>query len=285
MIALYGTAADSSGEGPEIMLGTSQVRELNQLIQGMVRDPLEDMPIKGPIPGPDEFDLAALPDDDVLVDEWADSPHKLKVGAGEINCINVVTRQHFTVLDIRGMAEGRQRAREPGGPFRQRLPAINHYKFSETWQGGARTSFWSPPEPLPSLLRGPVAEQVRKCWARGWQAGYRQDPRWLFASRAMRNERESQVHAHILLFGTGTDAPNVLLAGCSWCSQPTGSSCDGVARYHCGIPLCSICDKIFATCRACTCWCGLPNEVPVVGEWNDEEMEAMRRRFAVSSQP
>ena len=117
MIALYGTGEDSSGQGTEIMLGTSQVRELNHLIQGMVRDPLEDMPIKGPIPGPDEFDLAALPDDDVLVDEWADSPHKLKVGAGEINCINVVTREHFTVLDIRGMAEGRQRAREPMGPF------------------------------------------------------------------------------------------------------------------------------------------------------------------------
>ena len=68
MIALYGTAADSSGEGPEIMLGTSQVRELNLLIQCIGRDPLEDMPIKGPIPGPDKFDLAALPDDDVLVD-------------------------------------------------------------------------------------------------------------------------------------------------------------------------------------------------------------------------
>ena len=266
VIALYGTGRDSSGEGTEIMLGTSQVRELNQLIQGMVRDPLDDMPIKGPIPGPDEFDLAALPADDVLVDEWADSPHKLKVGHAEINCIHVVTREHFTVLDIRGMAEGRQRARQPMEPFRQRLPALNLFNLSERWQGGARTSFWSPPEPLPSLLRGPVAEQVRKCWARGWPAGSRQDPRWLFASRAMRNERENRVNAHMLLFGTGTDAPNVLLAGCSWCSQPTGSYCDGDPKKHCGMPLCSLCDKIFATCRACTCWCGLPNEVPVVGK-------------------
>ena len=98
MNALFGTVEDSSGQDTEFMLGTSQVRELQQLIQGMVRDPLEDMPIKGQIPGPDEFDLAALPDDDVLVDEWARSPYKFKVGAGEtINCIHVVTREHFTV--------------------------------------------------------------------------------------------------------------------------------------------------------------------------------------------
>jgi hypothetical protein len=285
MIALYGTGRDSSGEGTEIMLGTSQVRELNQLIQGMVRDPLEDMPIKGPIPGPDEFDLAALPADDVLVDEWAESPHKLKVGHAEINCIHVVTREHFTVFDIRGMAEGKQRAREPLDPFRERVPAPNLHGYCPTWQGGARTRFWSPPESRPSLLRGPVAEQICRCWARGWQAGHRLDPRWLFASRAVRNERESRVHAHILLFGTGTVEPNVLLAGCSWCSQPTGSFCDGDEKYHCGQPLCILCDKIFATCRACTCWCGLPNEVPVVAEWIDQEVEAMHCILAAASQP
>jgi len=267
------------------MLATSQVRELNQLVRGMVRDPLDDMPISGPIPGPEEFDLAALPADDVLVDEWAENPHMSKPGHGEINCIHVVTGELFAVLDIRGMAERKPRAREPFDPFRERVPASSLYGYRLTWQGGARTSLWSPPESLPSFLRGPVAEQICRCWARGWHAGHRLDPRWLFASRAVRNEREKRLHAHILLFGTGTDEPNILLPGCSWCSQPTGCFCDGDEKYNCGLPLCSLCDKIFATCRACTLWCGLPDEVPVVAGWIDQEVEAMRRDRAAASQP
>jgi len=282
----FGTVEDSSGQGTEFMLGTSQVRELQQLIQGMVRGPLEDMPIKGQIPGPDEFDLAALPDDDVLVDEWAQSLYKFKVGAGEINCIHVVTREHFTVMDIRGMAEERECARDWNDPSRELVPAPKPPGYSPTWQNPrARSSIWSPPEDLPSLLRGPVAEQVRLCWVRGWQAGHRLDPRWLFASRAVRVERECRIHAHIMMYGSGTGQPNVLLAGCSWCSQPTGSFCDGDEKYHCGMPLCSLCDKIFATCRACTCLCGLPNHVPLVGEPLEQDWEAMRSRFAASSQP
>ena len=290
MIAFHGIGRDTSGEGTEIMLGTSQVWELNQLIRGMVRDPLDDMPISGPIPNPDEFDLAALPSD-VLADEWAENPHMSHPEHGEINCLHAVTGEHFTVLDIRGMAERKPRAREVFDPFRERVAAPNLYGYRPTWEGGGRIRIWSPPESVPSFLRGPVAEQIRMCWVRGWQAGHRLDPRWLFASRAVRNEREQRLHAHILLFGAGAGAPNVLMAGCSWCSQPTGCFCDGDEKYNCGLPLCSLCDKIFATCRACTLWCGLPDEVPLVPGWDDmmmeegHEAEAMRRDFAAASQP
>jgi hypothetical protein len=288
LIELYGTGQDSSAEDMQFMLGTSQVMELNHLIQGMVRDPLEDMPIKGVIPGPDEFDLAALPDDDVLVDEWAPSLYEFKVGAGEtLNCIHVVTRERFTVMDIRGMAEGKQgaRARVWDGS-RETVPGPNLPGHSPTWSPPkTRTSFWSPPEIHPSLLRGPVAELVRQCWVRGWQAGHRQDPRWLFASKAVRTEREARMHSHILMYGSGTGEPNVLLPGCSWCSQPTGCFCDGDEHYKCGRALCTLCDNIFATCRACTCWCGLPDRVPLVGEPLEPDWEALRSRFAASAQP